>query len=360
VNYYRYIEEVYVIPSQGPYIVFNDVTINDSLGNNNGMINPGEAVLLSITLENVGFNPGVNIEATINTVEVYVSIIDSTENYGNIPPGLTSLVNNGFLIELTDNCPNDYILQFTINIADGDSNWISDFSLYTYPDIEITLEPHNMPIIIPCNGGSFSFDASIRNNGTSPANFSAWSAVILPDSTEFGPILTRLGINLASGDSISRDNINQNVPANAPAGIYYYGVYVGNDIGEALFEDGFEFEKSSTEIGRKGENSWNISGWETGDISSILVIPEDPVFNYNYPNPFNAETRFNFSLPEDMRISLAIYNIQGQDVAILLDEICPAGYHSIKFDGSQLANGIYFARFISDYGQKTVKLLLIK
>jgi hypothetical protein len=217
-----------------------------------------------------------------------------------------------------------------------------------------------MPIIIPCNGGSFSFDASIRNNGTSPANFSAWSAVILPDSTEFGPILTRLGINLASGDSISRDNINQNVPANAPAGIYYYGVYVGNDIGEALFEDGFEFEKSSTEIGRKGENSWNISGWETGDISSILVIPEDPVFNYNYPNPFNAETRFNFSLPEDMRISLAIYNIQGQDVAILLDEICPAGYHSIKFDGSQLANGIYFARFISDYGQKTVKLLLIK
>jgi flagellar hook assembly protein FlgD len=66
----------------------------------------------------------------------------------------------------------------------------------------------------------------------------------------------------------------------------------------------------------------------------------------NYPNPFNPETTIKFNLPVHARISLRIYNILGQRVKILEDGEMPAGYHEIKWDGTNqnrqtVASGTY-------------------
>ena len=80
----------------------------------------------------------------------------------------------------------------------------------------------------------------------------------------------------------------------------------------------------------------------------------------NYPNPFNSETKLTFALPEAGEVSLIIYDIQGREVARLVDGFRLSGVHEAIFNGSQLSSGIYFARLQADGFSHTRKLLLIK
>ena len=79
----------------------------------------------------------------------------------------------------------------------------------------------------------------------------------------------------------------------------------------------------------------------------------------NYPNPFNPTTTMQFTVPNDGRATLKVYNTLGQKVATLFDGVASAGeYYQATFDGSRFASGIYFAR-LQFGGQTLVKKLLM-
>ncbi len=80
----------------------------------------------------------------------------------------------------------------------------------------------------------------------------------------------------------------------------------------------------------------------------------------NYPNPFNASTTIRYAVPSAGHVRLRVYNVLGQEVATLVDEIRQAGTHSVLFDGFLLASGIYFSKL--EWGEKTAvaKLILMK
>jgi len=80
----------------------------------------------------------------------------------------------------------------------------------------------------------------------------------------------------------------------------------------------------------------------------------------NYPNPFNPETTIEFRLPVRSKIELAVYNILGQKVAVLLDETRPAGNHRIKWDAVEFPSGLYFCRLKAHDYIQTQKMLLLK
>jgi hypothetical protein len=75
-------------------------------------------------------------------------------------------------------------------------------------------------------------------------------------------------------------------------------------------------------------------------------LPLEYSLGDNYPNPFNPATVINYSLPFAGRISLAVYDVLGNEVAVLVNEDVQAGYHSVKFDVSKyaLSSGVYFYR----------------
>lgn len=73
-------------------------------------------------------------------------------------------------------------------------------------------------------------------------------------------------------------------------------------------------------------------------------IPTEFVLSQNYPNPFNPATKIAFALPKSGRVTLEVFNLLGQKLFTLLDEIKPAGYHSAEFDGSGFSSGLYFYR----------------
>lgn len=101
-------------------------------------------------------------------------------------------------------------------------------------------------------------------------------------------------------------------------------------------------------------------GLETSN-ESINGVPEKFGLDQNYPNPFNPSTNINFSLPQTSRVTLAVYDMLGRRVATLLDnKQLNAANHSVKFDASALASGMYIYRIEAGSFISTRKMMLIK
>jgi hypothetical protein len=74
------------------------------------------------------------------------------------------------------------------------------------------------------------------------------------------------------------------------------------------------------------------------------ILPNSFVLHQNYPNPFNPSTRIRYSLPEQARVTLRVYNILGQQVAELVNQEQGRGNYIALFEGDNLASGVYFYR----------------
>lgn len=99
----------------------------------------------------------------------------------------------------------------------------------------------------------------------------------------------------------------------------------------------------------------------TGIISEPLVnIPEKIYLQQNYPNPFNPETVISWQLAVGSPVKLTVYNITGQRVAVLVNEKQSAGPHSVKFDASGLASGVYLYRLEAGGFVETKKMILMR
>lgn len=80
----------------------------------------------------------------------------------------------------------------------------------------------------------------------------------------------------------------------------------------------------------------------------------------NYPNPFNPTTTISFIITQSQDVELKVFDILGNEIALLIDEYQQAGEHNVKFNGSNLPSGIYFYQLKVANFQQTRKLLLLK
>jgi hypothetical protein len=92
------------------------------------------------------------------------------------------------------------------------------------------------------------------------------------------------------------------------------------------------------------------------DVTGPLTFNLDQ----NYPNPFNPSTNINFSIPESGNVRLAVYNLVGEEVAILVDGFRPAGFYEATFNASNLPSGVYLYKLQSANSVQTKKMMLLK
>jgi len=98
---------------------------------------------------------------------------------------------------------------------------------------------------------------------------------------------------------------------------------------------------------------------------SVQMVPRVFSLEQNYPNPFNPETKIEYGLPEDSRVSLKIYDLRGREIITLVDEEEKAGYFEKAFAATRLSSGIYFYRLVAEVtGKKAYvavkKMVLLK
>jgi carboxypeptidase T len=90
------------------------------------------------------------------------------------------------------------------------------------------------------------------------------------------------------------------------------------------------------------------------------LIPNKFALEQNYPNPFNPTTQINYSVAKDGLVKIAIYDILGREVKVLVNDMKKAGYYAVDFDGINLSSGMYFYRMECGSFVDTKKMSLIK
>jgi len=211
--------------------------------------------------------------------------------------------------------------------SDG-GHMISDFQVtFTYAGVE------NPPILNP----PIDLTATIDNENITLN----WISPFIPrDEREL------LSFNIWRNE----DNIG-NVPANVttyldenlPTSTYTYYV-------TAVYSDGESEPSNTVEVEITGAND------NTVKITSL---------NGNYPNPFNPVTFINFSLTTAEKVKIDIYNLRGQKVRTLVNDIYEQGNHSIEWNGqddnsTDVSSGVYFCKMTTDRYTSTKKMLLLK
>jgi hypothetical protein len=96
------------------------------------------------------------------------------------------------------------------------------------------------------------------------------------------------------------------------------------------------------------------------DAASVEELPREFKLLQNCPNPFNPVTLIRFDLPASGDVRIAVCDLLGREVAVLVDERKSAGKHEVAFDGSSLASGMYVYRMRSGTSVLTRKMMVIK
>ncbi len=108
--------------------------------------------------------------------------------------------------------------------------------------------------------------------------------------------------------------------------------------------------------------SYDVVGVE----NEIVQLPKEFSLEQNYPNPFNPSTKINYALPTESKVKIQIFNVLGEVVTTIVDQVIVAGSHSIEWDASNLSSGVYLYRIsaesVSDSKQFNAvkKMILMK
>ncbi len=102
-----------------------------------------------------------------------------------------------------------------------------------------------------------------------------------------------------------------------------------------------------------------------GGSESLLATPTDFALHGNYPNPFNPSTTIRYDVPSASHVQVLIYNVLGQEVVSLVNQVQTPGYYSVQWNGQnqsgiQVGSGLYFVRLMTEHGQYNHKMVYMK
>ena len=126
----------------------------------------------------------------------------------------------------------------------------------------------------------------------------------------------------------------------------------------------YSFEDNNLTAGKYSYRLMQIDTDGQFEYSKVIEINLDAPMKYelsqNYPNPFNPVTTIQFSMPEAGEVKLVVYNVLGEQVAVLVNENKEAGVHTINFNATELNSGIYIYKLTTGNFSAVKKLMVIK
>ena len=268
-----------------------------------------------------------------------------------------------------------------------DMNSFSDTSSYVYFISDSTVYKYSRS---DASAGQNDL-LNISSNGVTIANPDAvpkltrLETIIINDTTS-NKLFSLENVQVSSGDSIEFREIDRNelliknyggmtnydmqVRMESDQGqafFLHYSVPLAANSGHQIVPDWNKLESSPVKIlidlGNDGtiDDSIFVDNQTVGIDNGITQrMPSQYHLLQNYPNPFNPVTTITFDLPEETRVNLTVYNILGEQVAVLINNTMKPGRHSTGFNATALPSGIYFYRVSTEKFSAVKKMILIK
>jgi uncharacterized cupredoxin-like copper-binding protein len=425
----------FAIPGHAPVLEMAEYSIDDSGGNNNGRLDPGETAALLVTTQNAGSADAYNVIGSLSSESEYITVNNSPLAYGDLTAGTSSV--QSFEVTVDAAAPVGQAAAFDFDIsADMNISDHAEFSQYIgqIPVLLLDWDPnHNSPdsIVVCLNNLQVGFDMT----ETMPADRNLYASIfvclgtyaenrvltadegqILADYLNQGgnlymegadtwyydqmstptpvhPMFNITGLEDGAGDLVqlngqpgtiadgmsylfSGDNAYiDHLDAIPPAQVMFmnsspeYNACVSYDAG-TYRTIGSSFEFGGLQDGEKTKDDLMIQMLEFFNIQGVWTGVKDnqpgaSVIASCYPNPFREETVIRFESKDQGRVSLEVYNINGQLVNRLLDGVIAAGVHEVHWDGSnssgiRVAEGMYFYRLQAGNDVVSGKLMMMR
>jgi photosystem II stability/assembly factor-like uncharacterized protein len=284
------------------------------------------------------------------TSPTYGDVWRSTDNGGTwISSGLTNVnvyslaVSNSNLfasVHRSDTPPNAVLFS-----TDNGASWT-----------DITAGLPNQEFRVLVADGTNLFACTGNNGGIwfTSDNGASWTDISISSISSAVSSIIVSGTNLFAGTRgegvfISTDSGNNWDPANTG---------LTNGLIPSLFISG-----SNLLAATNGNGVWSrpLSEMMSKSVSSsFLVAPDQFSLEQNYPNPFNPTTTIRYSIPRNGHVNLSVYNLLGEEAAVLVNENIEAGVHEVTFKAAALPSGVYFYQLTAGDFVQTEKMILLR
>ena len=367
---------VFNLKINAPELNIGSFSINDSLGNNNQVIDPSENLKIIIQSSNTGHSDATGTTGTLTTNSPFITITDTVFNFNSLNKGTAA--NAVFDISVSSLLPDTAVIEFIYTVKSGDY-FKTNYYYITVGEAMEDFETGDFTKFEWQSGGNVPW--SITNIAPYEGVFSAKSGTITHGQSS--ELFVTMQITVP-------DTISFWKKVSCEQGSNYSGSYYWYDYLEFLIDgvtverwDGEnpDFSKSFYPV-TSGIHTFkwvyskdgSVSGGQDCAWLDYIVFPpsikvinainenkeNNADFNF-YPNPANSFTNINFTISEPSNISLKMYDMNGRLVdAILEKNFKQQGTYNILVNTGKYQSGIYTFEFISDIEKITKKIIIIK
>ncbi len=281
-NLFAHLGSMNIAP-QAMYATLADHLLDDdaagaSLGNADGRLGPGERIELALALENLGSNAATNVSAKLGSTDPYVSILEATQGFANIPAGGTVWGDAPFLFALAPDAPNGHLVDLVVTVTSGLSTWTS---LLRLDVASAALDYQSFAWsggagLDPGEGGTLSL--TLQNTGSAVA--SGVSATLVSHSpwvTVGDPVGSFPDFALGAGGNNAGDPFTLSVSSAAfPGHLASFSLLLSYNE-RAIEEVEFQLTVGSASLGSPtGPSAYGYYAFESTDTSH----PQAPVYNW--------------------------------------------------------------------------------
>jgi hypothetical protein len=220
--------------------------------------------------------------------------------------------------------------------------------------VELDGTQENPPVATPAAGAAF-----VVLNTDGSVSYALTATDLTPTAAHFHDAPLGTNGSVVKGLTLTNNSVS--------------GIWTSSDVSQPLTDqllrdlvEGMLYLNVHTATNPGGEIRGQIVGSTTGSATSVGPgehgsLPTEFRLEQNYPNPFNPSTAIVFQIARSGMVSLNVYNVLGQLVRTLVDEVRNAGVHTVTFDARDLPSGVYFYRLAVDgTAVETRKMALLK
>lgn len=312
------------------------------------------------------------------TLEEEIPIVLTTRTNGDIISLDTIAIIIGFPVYIFEDLANDPAINWTITASPSIPKWEATTEAFvsvpnSYTDSKNQNYKNNATV-------TMTLTNALNVSGYTNPRLRFYTMFNIESNYDYGQV--KVSTNNGTTWIPLEGNYTQPGVSPQPVGQPLYDGVISNWVKEEISLANYLSSQLKIQFQLRTDGGVTRDGWYVDDIGVfIYTIPTDIsgeadlVYTFslgqNYPNPFNPTTKIKYTIPsviatplergrQSQFVTLKIYDVLGNEAAVLVNEVQAAGNYEVEFDASNLSSGIYFYKLVSGSFVETKKMILLR